>query len=258
LVRKQKAAIARVSTAQISREDVKQNVQGLVDGYFRTDRPILLAELHDEAAFKILDGLMQELLALAQRRSLKRRYLEILSDLERAWRAFELRALTSARPLIGEPAFKTHQEAIFQTLQRICPKAAKCYEQALLDLAEPGRMSWRGTVSELREALRELLDHLAPDDSVTKAAGFKLEEGAKGPTMKQKARFVLRARHLSDSDRRPVEEATDTVEENVGAFVRTAYTRSSVSVHTEPSRKDAVSVLRFVELALAELLELDT
>ncbi len=124
-------------------------------------------------------------------------------------------------------------------------------------MADSTRCSWRGTVSELREALRELLDKIAPDDDVSKAPGFKLEEGAKGPTMKQKARFVLRSRRWSDSDRKPFEEATQTVDDNVGAFVRTAYTRSSVSVHSEPDRKDAVSVLRFVELAFLELLELE-
>jgi hypothetical protein len=54
--------------------------------------------------------------------------------------------------------------------------------------------TFRGTASELREALRETLDHLAPDEDVMKAPGFKLERDRKAPTQKQKVRFILRSR----------------------------------------------------------------
>src|SRR5262249_49930406 len=136
------------------------------------------------------------------------------------------------------------------------PAAANCYRQALLDLLSNNRVSWRGTISELRETLRELLDKLAPDSRVMEAVGFKLEEGTHGPTMKQKARFILKARQRAESDRKPIEDAANAVDDMVSAFVRTAYTRSSVSVHTEPNHRDVISVLRLVELAVSELLDL--
>jgi hypothetical protein len=233
-------------------------VRGLVDGYFRTDRPLILDELRDPTALIQLDALMQELLRLTQSRALKQRYLTVLRELEQAWNALERIGVPIAAPPAGLPQRSSRQETIIQTLEAVCAPASLCYQQALQDLADSTRRSWRGTVAELREALRELLDKIAPDEEVSGAPGFKLEEGARGPTMKQKARFVLRSRRRSsDSERKPIEDATQTVDDNVGAFVRTAYTRSSVSVHVEPKRRDAISVLRFVELVFLELLELD-
>lgn len=257
LARAQRTAIGRTRTVHVNREEVKADIRGLVDGYFRTDRPLILQELGDQSLLQPLDSLMQELLRLAQSRSLKQRYVEVLRQIEREWNELERAGIPLARPLIGQPEVTPRQGAIQRSLGMVCPPAAKCFQQALMDLQDPARSSWRGTVTELREALRELLDKLAPDADVQVSPGFRLEDGARGPTMKQKTRFILRSRRRSESDRKPIEEAAQVVEDNVGAFVRTAYVRSSVSVHTEPDRKDAVSILRFVELALLELLELE-
>lgn len=257
LVRTQRTAIARLKTSQVNRETTKSDLRGLVDGYFRTDRPLILQELDDVSLLTALDGRMQELLRLTQSRALKKRYITVLRDIEQEWHALERAGMPIAKPLIGLPQRTPRQDAILKSLAAVWPPGGKCFDQALRDLDDPTRSSWRGTVAELREALRELLDKLAPDEEVAKMPGFRLEDGAKSPTMKQKTRFVLRSRRWSESDRKPVEEAAQIVEDNVGAFVRTVYTRSSVSVHTEPDRKDAISVLRFVELAVLELLELE-
>jgi hypothetical protein len=108
----------------------------------------------------------------------------------------------------------------------------------------------------LREALRELLDTLAPDEEVMKIAGFKLEDGAKGPTMKQKTRFILKAREQSSDARKPVEDAVNVIEDQVGAFVRSVYTRASGSVHVQRSKREVLSIQRFVETAMVEILQL--
>ncbi|MBI2177520.1 MAG: hypothetical protein HYU38_04130 [Candidatus Tectomicrobia bacterium] len=139
----------------------------------------------------------------------------------------------------------------------VCPPAAVCYRQALADLAGPERLSWRGTASELRESLRELLDKLAPDDVVVKNPGFKYEDGLRAPTMKQKVRFILKSRRWSEGQRKQLEDAADVVEEKVGSFVRSVYSGSSSSVHIEGNKKEVQSILRFVETAFGELLELE-
>jgi hypothetical protein len=169
----------------------------------------------------------------------------------------ELTALPLARSLTGERQIAERQEALARTLEKVCPAGAACYRQGLTDLGDSSRVSWRGTATELRETLREVLDTLAPDEAVTKAPGFKLEDGAKAPTMKQKTRFILKSRRWSESARKQVEEATDVVEEKVGGFVRSVYSSSSASVHTTGDKKEVLSMLRFVETALAELLELE-
>lgn len=253
-----KTTIGRVKVSHINRKAVLERAQGLVDGYFRTDRPLLIDEFRDESIFSEIDVLMQDLLLLTQVRTRKDRYLENLGAIEKAWGRVEVRCMPLARKLVGDRPISETQCAMLRTLESTCPAAAVCYQQALQDLADPSRKSWRGPAAELRETLRELLDKLAPDDAVAQSTGFKLEDGAKRPTMKQKTRFILKSRKWSESARKPVEDATEVVEEKVGNFVRSVYTKSSSSVHIERCKNEVLSVLRFLETALAELLEIES
>jgi hypothetical protein len=255
-VRELRARVSRVRSVQIERNDLLEQGRGIVDRYFRTERPRLVAEFRDPSLLAAVDEAMQDLLRLTQRRSSRSRYLEVLSQLEHAWRDVEVSSMPVGQPLNRTPRFAENQEAIARTLESVCAPAARCYRQALVDLTSEDRVSWRGTASELREALRELLDKLAPDDDVTAAAGFKYEDDRTAPTMKQKVRFILKSRKWSESERKQMEDAADVVEEKVGSFVRSVYAKSSSSVHTEPSKRDVQSVLRFVETSFAELLEL--
>lgn len=257
LAKELRSTISRLKARHINRETVLEEARGLVDGYFRTDRPLLVEEFPNESLFQEVDALMQDLLRLTQARTLKSRYLQNLGSLEKAWGRVELHCLPLARKMVGNPRIRDTQYAMLRTLEGVCPTSAVCYQQALWDLADSGRKSWRGTATELREALRELLDKLAPDEAITQSPGFKLEDGAKAPTMRQKTRFILKSRKWSESVRKPVEDATGVVEEKVGNFVRSVYTKSSSSVHVERSKQEVLSVLRFVETAFAELLELE-
>jgi hypothetical protein len=142
------------------------------------------------------------------------------------------------------------------TLKALLPSAALSYEQALLDLSQEQRLSWRGPAADLREALRETLDHLAPDEEVVSAPGYKQEPGTHGPTMKQKVRFILRSRGLSKAVSATTEDATSSIDEAIGSFVRSVYTRSSVSTHTPTEKSEVRRVLDLVRVVLSELLEI--
>src|SRR5262249_27062872 len=129
------------------------------------------------------------------------------------------------------------------------------YEQALRDLMGPERLSWRGPATDLRESLREVLDHLAPDKEVKAQSGFKLEKDQPVPTMKQKVRFLLTRRGHSKSTPETPEVAVQAVEDGVGSFVRSLYTRSSVSTHTPTKRSEVLRIHGYARAALCELLE---
>ena len=144
---------------------------------------------------------------------------------------------------------------ILDTLIQLAPSAALSYEQALLDIGNDSRLSWRGPATDLREALRETLDQLAPDKQVAAQPGFRLEKDCSGPTMKQKVRFVLARRGRPKSAMEAPEQAAVAVEEAVGAFVRSVYTRSSVSTHTPTDKDEILRVRDWVRVALCELLE---
>jgi hypothetical protein len=108
----------------------------------------------------------------------------------------------------------------------------------------------------LREALRETLDHLAPDKDVTGAPGYKQEPERNGPTMKQKVRFIRTARGLSKSSGAVPEQTATTVDELVGSLTRSVYDMSSVATHVAKERKAVVRIKLYVVAVLHEMLEI--
>jgi len=88
------------------------------------------------------------------------------------------------------------------------PSAALSYRQALVDISDIRRQSFRGPAAELRAAMREVVDKLAPDEDVMVADGFKLEKDrtepddtAKDAVHSQKpAKLVSRSGHSEGYD----------------------------------------------------------
>jgi hypothetical protein len=138
----------------------------------------------------------------------------------------------------------------------VSPSAAASFEQGLYDLSGPERISWRGPAVDFREALREILDLMAPDGAIIYQPGFKQEPDGKAPTMKQKAIFILRSRRQKEAQIRPFSDAIDVVEELIGKFVRSVYSRSSTAVHMQVSREEVRKIKDYVSLILTELLEI--
>jgi hypothetical protein len=152
--------------------------------------------------------------------------------------------------------FGGKERKIVSTLEEMkLSAAASSYKQGLCDLAA-SRFSWRGAVVEFREALRETLDALAPDEEVKKQPRFQLEAGADKPTMKQKALFVLRSRGRTKSQTKSAADAVMTVDEMTAALLRSVYERASYGVHNQVTREEAVRVKDYVTLVLGELLEI--
>lgn len=145
---------------------------------------------------------------------------------------------------------------IISSLDEICPSASAAYQQALIDLRQTDRLSWRGPATDLREALRETLDVLAPDADVESVPGFKHEPDARRPTMKQKTRYVMRNRGLASGQIATPVDAVVGIEEFVGGLTRSVYTRSSVSTHTPSTKIEVVRIHSWVRLVLCELLEI--
>jgi hypothetical protein len=104
--------------------------------------------------------------------------------------------------------------------------------------------------------LRETLDHLAPDADVKSTPGFKLNPETSGPTMKQKVRFIMRNRGIKKVSAEATEAATDAIDEAIGTFVRSVYTRSTLSTHTPTDKAEVLLVRDFVKVVFCELLEI--
>lgn len=150
-------------------------------------------------------------------------------------------------------AHNEEDEQIISKLDALVQSAALSYKQAILDLKDDSRVSFRGPALELREALREILDHLAPDKEVTAAPGYVPEKDRSGPTMKQKVRFIMKKGKRSSSD--APEQTVTAFEESIAALTRAVYDRSSRAAHVASERQTVAQLRRYVVAILHEIVE---
>ena len=155
-----------------------------------------------------------------------------------------------------DPPFDRTESLIVQELESILPSAAASYRQAIRDLKDDSRESLRGPALELRESLREVLDHLAPDRDVEGAEGFKHEAGQLKPTMRQKTRFIRRKRRRPEGAAKTADDTVSLVDDLVAQVVRGVYQQGSLATHVASPRSQVKRLKMYVDTALAELLDL--
>lgn len=239
---------------QIQSAVQRTRIREIAERYFNDVRPLIAQNTMGGAPLNDVDKLMQAVLELSQKNSSTTKYKSTFKDLKKHLQLLD-QWLVCSPTRQSTPGREQTDERIVQTLQALLPSAALSYEQALVDLAQDERLSWRGPATDLRESLRETLDHLAPDSAVTSADGYKQQKDVRGPTMKQKVRFILKKRSVSQGVAATTEDAVDAVEVALGSFVRSVYTRSSISTHTPTTKEEVLSVLGLVRVVLCELLE---
>jgi predicted ABC-type transport system involved in lysophospholipase L1 biosynthesis ATPase subunit len=241
----------------VSASPTREQAKLVVQYYFRQVRPHLIDLSIDAGDLEQLDRISQHLLKLASKRSRRSTYRTRMRELDNLRgeieTAIEIRATGGGAHSAGRLTTAT-EAAILATLDQIVPSTALSYQQVLQDLAEPQRVSYRGTAAELREVLRELLDHLAPDDEVLKAV--KLEKDRRGPTMKQKATFILKARGVGETARKTPVDAVGAIEDSVSSLARSVYTRGSVSTHVVTTRNEVLTIKAYADAVLADLLQI--
>jgi hypothetical protein len=210
-----------------------------------------LADSEDALA---TDAIFKELHSAARGKPSRAKVVDRLTTAKQRLVKLEGAALMSAAAKSAGRRTATDQ-LIIETLRDVCPSAAAAYSQALADLGADRRESWRGPAADLREALRETLDVLAPDNEITKEPGFKLEKDAHRPTMKQKVRYILKKRETPHGAMAAPESAVQGIEDILGGITRSIYNRTSISTHTATDKKEVVRVHAWVRLVLCDLLE---
>jgi hypothetical protein len=246
--------ISRLRTTRLNSQADQEKIQAHIDRYFRAVRPTIVTAIGQDELVAQVDTLMQKILPLSHKRTATATFKQLFAGLKRKLIDLETKATCETPESAGGPSLLPIDTHIIETLSGLKPSAALAYEQALIDLADERRKSYRGPATDLREALRETLDHLAPDSEVTSQPGFQLVPKAEGPTMKQKVRYILSHRGLSRSLSETSEQATESVETAIGSFVRSVYTRSNISTHTPTDRDEVLRVRDWVRVVLCELL----
>src|SRR5580700_4237200 len=205
------AALKKLShrgTTHVKAAGIREDAKAVVQFYFREVRQRLLDLGISSSQIALLDAEMQQMIEIAAKVTRTATYkgsMRVLDDIRAPLEtAIEIAAITASEPASG--SLTATETAILKTLDQVVPTTALSYQQLLQDLNDSARVSYRGTASELREVLRELLDHLAPDAEVMKT-GIKLEQGQTKPTMKQKTVFILKARGVNETQRKTASDA---------------------------------------------------
>lgn len=249
-----KKAVSKNVSININSQTIKEKAVETVKNFFGKYQAYFTTKnLIDDTNLQLTNSL-QDLLRLTQGNNQKKYYLSKIKEIEK--HAKELNIKDVATP-VREVQIHHNDRMLIQTLEAIVPTAALSYKQALTDLNICNhKISFRGTASELREALRETLDHLAPDKDVIGEAGFKLEQNQTKPTMKQKVRYILKSRNLNDTKRIPAEKSVEMVDEIIGQMARAVYNRASLSTHLQTTKNEVTQIKRYIDLVFYEILEL--
>ena len=247
------------STERVNDRGTKDEAIRLATGYFSTYRARIVGAVGESEEIRTHDKRWHELVRLAHGNRQRNRYLKTVGVIREELTEFSIRVLAASAEAGGRAGgmsdLNPGERNLVATLDALLPTAGASYRQGLLDLLGVGRLSYRGTACEFREALRETLDHLAPDSEVMKENGFKLEDGQKKPTMRQKVRFVLLSRGRKYTQAAGAEKAVDVVEGLVGGVVRATYNRASLASHVESTRGEVLRMKRYIDTVLFDLLE---
>ena len=151
--------------------------------------------------------------------------------------------------------FDEASQGLIARLDELVPSAALSYRQALRDIEDPARISFRGTANELRSAVWDVLETFAPDNKVTESPGFKFEPGLDRPTHKQRALYV--SRHFLGGPQQETFEPTYRSmeeQEHTASLARGIYRRGSASAHMASTRSEVLRTKEYVDILLRELL----
>ena len=250
------ARLRRVKGVNVGSLELRSAAKEVVQHYFREVRPRVLELGINESNIEELDWISQYIVKLASRASRKSTYTRRLREFSALRDGVETQIeIRSASGRASVVLTTATESVIIATLEKILPTSALSYKQVLHDLAEGQRISYRGTAAELREVVRELLDHLAPDGEVLKTLKLS-DKDQKRPTMKQKVVFILKTRGIGDTARKPAEDAVTAVEESVGSLARSVYDRGSLAAHVATTRREVRTFKGYADAVLADLLEI--
>src|SRR5438876_466117 len=221
------SVVNSVRSRLVPPDNVAPLARSMAETYFRAILPDLQIVQNRLGLSEEIEFVVTTLLQLATEPREKGAYLGQINELRPYIREamIDVMKARGVRRLV----LSDTERGILTTLEKMLPTTASSYEQVLQDIAVGKRVSWRGTGTELREVLREVMDHLAPDGDVMAAPGFKLEGDLKRPTQKQKVRFILKARKRGVS---VAEDSVETVEEGIASLARSTYQRGSATTHS--------------------------
>lgn len=242
------------------------SVRDLTQFYFRETRPALVISGLD---IELLDEGLSRIHELSSKTSQRSSYLDTLKLIKKRVSELEIQYEFSFSEnrrdeVPQERVIERSREegVIVGTLEKISPYFGNAYTQILLDLGDKNRVSYRGVAHEIRELLRGVLNHFAPDEAVEAQDGFKLEQNQSKPTQVQKMQFILSSRNQSSAQVEPATKAVryiDVQTEILSSMPRAIYKAGSDSAHSDPKNleNEVRSLKRYLDANLCDILEIN-
>jgi len=237
------AAVRKTRSERLTDGVIKRELEDLHTWYLDELRPLLQSTHSQTEGLSRLDDDFESVILCATGRVRTTAGKKLLKKIRLA-----LDDVT--QHLAPHPIGATEMELkLIEVLRGILPTAAAGYEQALRDLTV-ARLSYRGVASELREVLREVLDHFARDDKVPKTPD------GRRPTMKAKVRHILRVRDMGDTRRATAEATAEILDEGIPNLARSIYDLGSLDTHVSATKKEVARLRRYLEALLLDLIPL--
>lgn len=245
---------------QIAGPAERKNLQAVVGAWFSEYRPAFVEIVGEENYILSMDEEMHTLLKLAVESSARRTVLRCIgSSMDHFKQNLLLpvsRAYWSRAP---ERSPAGRDEHVLRRLQQLDPELAESYEQAVIDIEDPHRISYRGPAAELREVLTGVLHKLAPNADVQatewyRAARRSGERTEPTPTRAERTKYILRNRKTGSAVTESAESYTTVVEQRLGDVVSATYRRGSAATHGGTERSELLNLLPYMNALLGELL----
>ena len=238
----------------------QRSLVSVVGAWLSEYRPAFVAMLGDNQLLVALDDSMHLVNRLA---SEQRARGSVLREVRTARRYFSeqllqplTRAYWSRAPQRTIPG---RDEEVLLRLRQLDPDLANGYEQAILDLENDDRLTYRGPAAELRELLTRVLHLLAPNEQVQATEWYResRRSGARKepvPRRAERTRFILRSRGQGSAADEAADAYASLVEERLEKVVDATYRRGSAATHSAAEREQVRTSLLYLNALLRELL----
>ena len=252
--------LQRRRSRTISHAGERKNVRSVVGAWFSQYRPSAVRIVGEDQQVLSMDEEMQRLLKLASADSSRAAVIRSCASATNHMRRNLLvplsRAYWSQAPE-RSPAGRDDEVAV--RLEELDGDLAESYEQAVIDVEDENRLSYRGPAAELREVLTGVLHRLAPNAEVeatdwyreSRRSGSRTEAA---PTRAERTKFILRSRAKGSAVTEAAESYMVSVEERLSSVINATYKRGSAATHGGTEREELVKLLPYINALLKELL----
>jgi hypothetical protein len=253
------ARLAARSSAIVSPAE-RVNIRSFVGAWFGQYKDAFVQMVGDEQLFALMDAFMQTILRRTLEKTARRTVIREIRVAREYFNDTLLMPLSRAywsRAPQKSPA--GHDQQVASGLRQLDADLADSYEQAVFDITDDERLSYRGPAAELREVLTGVLHILAPNPRVQETDWYieARRSGARTeptPTRAERVKFILRNRMQGSAQTETAETFMTTVEERLASVVNATYKRGSAATHGGTEQVEVQQIVQYINALLRELL----